>query len=756
MQPCHRSLLRTPCLLLLGFALAACSSDSGSSEEGSGASGGNSAGKGGVGGTLQAGNGGSSGSQTNGGQGGIAGQGGKAGKGGNAGNAGTGNAGGSNAGAGGSTTAGAGGDAGQGGSTTAGAGGDAGQGGNTTAGQGGSTTAGQGGSTDPGPVVSLVMVPGQAQIDLVDGVGPTVSFSVFNVYQDGSQSPINDATWSVKPGDIALVDNKGTITATGSRAGNAVVAAESGGLKTEGYLKVTLSKTIVDPSISPGDIATLDGASTPDGNLLYPYEGVVYPRGLPSPSLMWNSAATGDKVLIEASNTFATVKTYLTLTKKSAEIDAASWTQLTESGSGGDLHVKVMSLPAGSSEAHIVGDQTWKIASGSLRGTVYYWAINTGRVMRIKPGATKPDDFLGPQVTCPSCHTVSPNGTTLVMNTGSWPNETSVSYDLVGGQNSFSGLFTTSGASEWALAGVSADGSVVVQNFSPQRGPIGKQTGAFDSKTGAKINDSGLDGLKLHMPAFSPDNKLIAYVHEGTGALHVLDWDPIAKKASNDRQLVPGGNTIQFPTISPDHKWVAYQRGNGLGSQGTTGNLYLASVNQPGIEIPLAALNGTTYPFGAGNRDRDLNYEPTFAPLAAGGYYWIVFHSRRTYGNALTKAAYIAEGNGVKQLWVAAIDQNPQPDKDPSHPALWVPGQDISTLNMRGYWAFDPCKPDGASCGGASECCGGACLPGTNTCGEPPGQSCKPVGATCETANDCCNSEQGYQCINNHCTENKP
>jgi hypothetical protein len=110
----------------------------------------------------------------------------------------------------------------------------------------------------------------------------------------------------------------------------------------------------------------------------------------------------------------------------------------------------------------------------------------------------------------------------------------------------------------------------------------------------------------------------------------------------------------------------------------------------------------------------------------------------------------------VKQLWVAAIDQDPSAGVDPSHPPFWVPGQDPTTLNMRGYWALDPCRQDGASCDQASECCGGACLSGSNVCGEPPGQTCKPVGETCASVSDCCGASAGYQCINSHCTEPKP
>jgi len=212
-----------------------------------------------------------------------------------------------------------------------------------------------------------------------------------------------------------------------------------------------------------------------------------------------------------------------------------------------------------------------------------------------------------------------------------------------------------------------------------------------------------------------------------------------------------------FASVTPDHKWVVYQRGSALGSVGSVGNLYMASVENPGVEIALDSLNGASYPFAAGARDRDLNFEPTIAPQAAGGYYWIVFHSRRTYGNALTGQASCGEGCGTKQLWLAPIDQSPTAGKDPSHPAVWVPGQELTTLNMRGYWALDACKDEGAGCGAASECCTGlTCLPSTNKCGTPPDQTCKPTGAKCGSANECCGFADGYQCVNGFCTEPKP
>jgi hypothetical protein len=265
------------------------------------------------------------------------------------------------------------------------------------------------------------------------------------------------------------------------------------------------------------------------------------------------------------------------------------------------------------------------------------------------------------------------------------------------------------------------------------------------------------------MPAFSPDDQLLAYVDPTTHDLRAYDWDPVGKKATNDRLIVASASNaslpqIQFPTASPDHKWIVYQRGPGLGSLGIAGDLFVVSVASPGTEIPLDALNGASYPFAAGARDRDLDYEPTFAPVAAGGYFWVVFHSRRTWGNALTGPAFVAEGNGVKQLWVAAFDEAPQPGKDPSHAAFYLPGQDPTTLNMRGYWALDPCKGNGLGCQSGTECCGGYCGAGPDgglQCSSTS-SGCSQNGDKCAQTSDCCGASKGVTCINGVCSEPPP
>src|SRR5262249_10902220 len=141
--------------------------------------------------------------------------------------------------------------------------------------------------------------------------------------------------------------------------------------------------------------------------------------------------------------------------------------------------------------------------------------------------------------------------------------------------------------------------------------------------------------------------------------------------------------------------------------QGSQAELWWADVppnwNTPASPHRLDALNGFTSGQSylptttAHPDDTKLNYEPTVNPIASGGYFWVVFSTRRMYGNIATGDPYDG-GDGThpisKKLWVAAIDADAskKAGTDVSHPAFYLPGQELNAGNMRGFWAVDPCK----------------------------------------------------------------
>jgi hypothetical protein len=641
---------------------------------------------------------------------------------------------------------GAGAQGGAGGAATTGSGGTGGDGGMaSTTGSGaggGSTTTSQTGTTTQNTLFQIQ--PLTATLDVIDGAASWVDFNAFS-----GGTPVNPA-WIVDVSAIAGVNADGLVTATGNQGGTVTLKATYSGKEATATVTVNLHKTLGDGSVQDPEKALLEAATTPDATTqwTYPYDQTVFPKGLLAPELMWNGGGADDAYLVHFSGQFIDFKVFSKFAPPSRfELDDASWKQLTESGKGGPVKLRVTRLTPGASEATVVVDHTWTIANGSLRGTVYYWSNNVGRVLRIKPGATAPEDFLTGEAAngCSTCHSVSADGSTLIIG----GDVTTSTWDLLTNSSVFSTTQVGKPVRNWGMPAISPNGKVLVENNDSRiPGPPGSADGdgMWDPTTGQKLLGTGLDGIKLRMPGFGPSGTKLAYVDYNSFGLSVYDFDVATTTVSNPVSLVAGDNSqgvgsIIFPSVAPDAKWIVYHRGV-IDTRNGLGDLYLASIDQPGLEYPLDAINGATYPFAAGDRDRHYNYEPTFAPVNSGGYAWVVFTSRRTYGNRL-----VGTKDAVKQLWVAAIEQDPVPGQEPSHPAFRVPGQD-SNMNMRGFWALDPCKQVGAGCGTGSECCNQNCV--DNVCKEPDPSECAQDGNHCDVPADCC--EASSLCINNICS----
>jgi hypothetical protein len=588
-----------------------------------------------------------------------------------------------------------------------------------------------------------------------------------------NNTPVS-AQWSLDNVSLGVIDANGLFTASGLYGGVSNVTAQSNnGL---GSTTVTVQLSL---SENPGNIdATTQGKLKAGGNAdsafkwLYPYDKTVLPRGLLAPTLQF-AGAVPDAVYVHAVAANITYDGFYKGSNPSQlNMSAQTWKTITNSvGATDPLKVSITKITGGQVTGPIT--ETWTVAQGSLKGTVYYnsysspLAGNTGAVLKVQmtKQVTQPTVLLAG---CNTCHAVSANGNVLADSTGHNPGD--ATWDLVNNTKQMA----TGPDTQFSFSALYPDGSFLLScatlpgSWPPNiPGMQGNNDSAlYNTKTGVKMAAPGFDG-KIHkalMPIFSPDGTKVAFNHYDTGGGHtlaVMDFDVKTKTFSNLVDVVNDqAHYVGWPAFLPDSSAILYHaddRQDYATWTGAKANLVLVDLATK-KQTPLDALNGmngsnTYLPYGPA--EQNLNYEPTILPEAVGGYFWVLFTSRRDYGNTIVTNSQ--DDQARKKLWVAAIDLKPTPGKDPSHPAFYLTGQELSAGNMRGFWAFDPCKQNGTSCESGDECCGGFCRQVTESDGAigrecvPPPTGCAQEFEKCTTASDCCGVSQGYLCINGHC-----
>ncbi len=659
------------------------------------------------------------------------------------------------------------------------------------------------------------------------GAGGTQQFSA---YLGTSQV---QPTWSIISGvTIGSIDASGLFTAGGLIGGTVGVQAQLGMLTAQAQLHVVLELQDNPGNVPPNvqgqlQAGTLDGGGTsvdagpptagdPGLAWLYPYDQTVFPRGLLPPTLQFGGTPP-DAVLLHVS--FSSLD-YQGFYGPSAPgqitLSPQLWTTITQSASTTDsVQVQITKISGGVVAGPIT--EHWIIAQGSLKGTVYYESrysspTDNGATMRIKPGASKPDVLLG---NCNVCHYVSADGSTIVasLDIANVP-ITSGAYDL---KNSVAPLSQMPNET-YTFGALYKDGSFLMSCGSGTIPGIGNDgpvvSHLYDVPTGAQIPAPGWDGAITNglMPTFSPDGKRIVFNHFDSGMGHslaLMDFDLPTHTFSNLIDIVMDpAHFLGWPAFTPDGEWVVYdadnrsdfatwgavQASSGVDAKSDLQIAHLPSMTTASLDTLNGMLNGQYYlPFGE-TAEGHMNYDATLLPVAAGGYYWVVFTSRREYGNTINTAdPYYNLNNNTpgalpwrKKLWVAALDidsaEHPSTAAhDISHPAFYLDGQDLQTGNYRGFWALNPCQQNGIGCQSGDDCCSGFCrqvtgdagvsvaadasldagpdAPASNVGGSDggpeyvcvPPQACANEFEKCTTTADCCGAGQGQVCINGFC-----
>jgi hypothetical protein len=576
--------------------------------------------------------------------------------------------------------------------------------------------------------------------------------------------------------------------------------------------------TIEDPTLR----AALDAVATDDPSLswLYPYDKTVWPRGLPAPLLQWkrgDHAPVAVKIAISVGDDYQTTL-YLGPPKNVTTIERISlpqavWKAAQLSGPTMKIALTFVANEGGFKTYKATKELTWTTAPTELKGMVYYNSYGTklaenfggarggngrfgGATLAIEGGSFDPKLVAGKtssdQSGCRVCHTVSADGSTLIAlhNEGM---EASV-YDLRTGVErvlpaSDNGKFGWSALTPDGAFALGASGPPGLGGSNPASLSASKLYRVADSST---VPTTGFETVTTQAvtPQFSPDGSKVAFNgYQGVGAgglgangrsLFVMD---VARGAdafdfSNAKPVYTAAASSQtpgWPFFLPDNSGVVFELELAAGAnnehlmtrKGARGELWWTDLD--GNAHALDAANGKGYlPANANTGHGDdtvLQYEPTVAPIVAGGYAWVVFTSRRLYGNVATRDPYesdarefdLTPGNSsgptTKKLWVSAISIPATAGSDPSHPAFYLPAQELFAGNSRGFWTLDVCKADGQNCSGGDECCNGYCSQSTEfpVCGVRPPNACAEEYDACNVSADCCTNGPLLRCIAGHC-----
>lgn len=686
---------------------------------------------------------------------------------------------------------------------------------------------GDGISLGDGDVGELPQIEGSIQSDAGESVTATGSpLSVQFTLLDKSGQPIEGADWTTDDVRVGSISSEGVFTANGYVGGVVRITAHKGGAVLSTELTVDVDIVENPGSLDEGTQGTLlsGGAADADFKWLYPYSGTVFPGGVGSPLLQFGGAGATSTYLEITTPHFVYRQFAGAASPIQLNIPDAVWRGLSLTAKPG-VAALVRVVKADASGVSGPADASWYFASASLKGIIYYSTYNyrqdgpveeKAAIMAVPAGG----EATVVQTGCTACHTVSADGSTLAAGLGNNADPTqgglynpvdSDTYDIVEG-STLSQRTRTDNGRTFSFIGLSPDGSVGVTNglpanLWPPHIMHGVAVSVAESATSQLVNtsdasvvDSNLSSLVTYAqtPAFAPDGSRLVFgngdylgANSNHRVLSVLDVDLTANPPafSNLRDVVENTENVAlaWPTFLPDGNGVVYQEGDSFDShdfvaQGQPYDSSFAELRlvdiEAGTQNELHALNGrnpdgTTFylPYG-GPEEGNMNYEASVLPVAVGGYYWVIFTSRRAYGNEIGPEGQVPQvenepwgtesvQSARKKIWMAAIDVNYKDSSDPSHPAFYLDGQTLHSGNMRGFAALAPCRPNGESCESGSDCCDGFCRETSRASDGtpvlecvPPPDTCSNVDELCETPADCCDTS--LLCVNNRCTQPTP
>jgi hypothetical protein len=534
-------------------------------------------------------------------------------------------------------------------------------------------------------LTSLEIVPGDAIITITDlgAEHHTLQYQAMGRFRDGSTQDVTQlVVWSVDNEQLGAFAERGLFVASHAAVGSTQVFIGTRDIATEASLTVTVDATIVDPTFPPpaanlfetSAVVTGDPTNSPD--MMYPADGTVFPRAVSRTLFQLARGAASDAVRIDFTNELIHLAIETGGDRWAA--DGSIQQLLSSAGIVAPLRADIRATASGGDGTIYGGTPiTFSFSRDNPGGALYFWSASANGIMRGGIETTSSAKLYPSSTTCVGCHTLSRDGAQLAMGF-----EAGTSFDLLA--IDVATLATTIAAVParpmgWAT--YSPDGSrLVVAN----NGLLAE----YDARTGASLGaiDLGPNKYATH-PDWSPDGSALAIALTGqtptnrdvkSASVAVLQRSGATWGAP--QVLLSGSNTNNnyFPRWSPDGSVLAFVHATTASQGAITAELMLLP-KQGGSPTPLANAN---YRVGRADVPDLANTMPAWAPNT-GQHAWLAFVSARPYGHVL------AGGRG--QIWISAVDlTSPSPT---SHPAFWLPSQDVTVLNYNPSWSGEAATP---------------------------------------------------------------
>ena len=317
------------------------------------------------------------------------------------------------------------------------------------------------------------------------------------------------------------------------------------------------------------------GGKSCSAKILYPYENTIFPAGLTPPTIMWEGAS--EAAYIKLSYDRVTTVEYEfaapAAAKGELKIPPNDWKEITRRTQGTSL---LVTLSTKSGNTISTCKTKWRIAQGSMTGSIYYNTYNNpmkggmGAIMRLRLGEAQSETYLSYQGVsipsagpCISCHSVSFNGSMIAASTHNYsPVVASFEANTYGISempepmrttqmpDSTFGAFTPDGTKMLSLGNPDCTAGADSFPRSPNNFPLvagPAKAGLHDTKTGMPIAANGLkDEWYMWMPQFSPKGDKVVFNHAKPGPdgktdrreLAMMDYDATSNTFSNLRVLV--------------------------------------------------------------------------------------------------------------------------------------------------------------------------------------------------------------------------